>query len=150
MNEQRKAVAFDVDSTSLVSLREAFPEWEIQSACGANTRSLAHDWSPTKADLLIVGAREHLVDTLGLCRGLRSQAGRSDTPLLVLVLPAQEALVRAALAAGANSCLILPVHAKEFARNLKRITEGNWPGRHALSLDQPQGEDPWQDEGGEA
>ena len=33
---------------------------------------------------------------------------------LVLVWPEQEALVRAALDAGAHSCLVLPVHAKDL------------------------------------
>lgn len=150
MTDRRKAIAFDLDSDSLGSLRAAFPEWEIESTCGANTDSLARDWSPPEADLLVIGARDRVVDTLGLCRALRSQAGRARTPLLVLVQSAQQPLIRAALEAGATSCLVLPVHSKEFASNLKRAREGNRPGRHTLSLDQPQKANPWQDEGGEA
>ncbi len=38
-----------------------------------------------------VGARDDEAATLGLCRGLRQQAGRAVTPLLVLVRPAQRA-----------------------------------------------------------
>jgi hypothetical protein len=46
------------------------------------------------------GARADVTQTLGLCRGLRSQAGRAQSPLLVLVQPGREPLVRAALEAG--------------------------------------------------
>ena len=87
---------------------------------------------------------------LGICRGLRSQGGRARTPLLVLVQPAQEVLVRAALDASANSCLVLPVHPKELIAMVSRALGGNRPGRHTLGLDQPQRDDPWRDDGGEA
>jgi DNA-binding response OmpR family regulator len=150
MPHRPKVIAFDVDPDSLVSLRQAFPEWEIEAINGATTDSLARDWDPGAADLLVVGARDQVAETLGLCRGLRSQAERAHTPLLVLVAPAQEALVRAALKAGAHSCLVLPVHAKELVSVVARARAGNQPGRHTLGLDRAQREDSWRDDGGEA
>jgi DNA-binding response OmpR family regulator len=150
MAERPKAIAFDVDPDSLASLREAFPGWDIEATRGATVGSLDRDWDPGSADLLVVGDRAEVTETLGLCRGLRSQAGRADTPLLVLVPPAREALVRAALGAGAHGCLVLPVHAKDLVSMVARARAGNRPGRHTLDLDQPQRDDPWQDEGGEA
>jgi DNA-binding response OmpR family regulator len=145
-----KAVAFDVDPDSLASLRQAFPEWEIEAITGATTGSLIRDWNPAAAELLLVGARNQVGETLGLCRGLRSQVGRAQVPLLVLVAPAQETLVGAALDAGAQGCLILPLHAKDLAGWMARAQAGNQPGRHTLGLDRAQREDPWQDDGGEA
>jgi DNA-binding response OmpR family regulator len=150
MTEPPKAVTFDVDPDSLVNLRKAFPDWVIVATDGATTGSLARDWNPGMADLLVVGFRERVAETLALCRALRSQAGRARTPLLVLVLPGQEPLVRAALDAGANSCLLLPVHAKDLATMVTRARAGNQPGRHTLSLDRAQREDLWRDDGGEA
>jgi DNA-binding response OmpR family regulator len=150
MTERRKVIAFDVDPDSLASLREAFPDWEIEATRGATARSIDRDWSPAPADLLVVGARDEVGETLGLCRGLKNQAGRAHTPLLVLVLREQEALVRGALDAGADSCLVLPVHAKEFVSRATRAEEDKRPGRHTLGRDQAQGENPWQDDGGEA
>lgn len=150
MAERRKVIAFDVDADSLASLREAFPEGEVEATYGATAGSLDRDWSPRGADLLVIGAREQVAETLGLCRGLKNQSGRAHTPLLVLVLPGQQALERAALEAGADSCLVLPVHAKEFADRAARAGDSNQPGRHTLGRDQAQDENPWQDEGGEA
>jgi DNA-binding response OmpR family regulator len=145
-----KVIALDVDPASLESLRQAFPGWQVETVNGVTTESLARDWSPGSASLLVVGAREEVAQTLGICRGLRSQVGRARTPLLVLVQPAQEALVKAALDASANSCLVLPVHAKELVTMVSRALGGNRPGRHTLGLDQPQREDRWRDDGGEA
>jgi hypothetical protein len=34
-----KAVAFDLDAASLISLRDALPEWEIEVLTGAIVRS---------------------------------------------------------------------------------------------------------------
>jgi DNA-binding response OmpR family regulator len=147
--DQSRVVAFDVDAASLASLREAFPGWEIETVNGACTASLSQNWDPGAAALLVVGVRDRVEETLGLCRGLRSQRGRASTPLLVLVTPSQEALVRAALEAGAHSCLVLPVHAKELVTVVTRAREGNRPGRHTLDLDRPQREDRWRDVGGE-
>ena len=117
---------------------------------GATRESLARDWDLGEASLLVVGARADVTQTLGLCRGLRSQAGRARTPLLVLAQPGREPLVRAALEAGADSCLVLPVHTKELVTMLSRALAGNRPGRHTLGLDQPQSDDEWRDDGGEA
>jgi DNA-binding response OmpR family regulator len=74
---------------------------------------------------LVVAARARVAETLGLCRGLRSQAGRAQTPLLVLVPPALEALVWAALDNGADSCLVLPVNAKDLVSMVARVRGGN-------------------------
>jgi DNA-binding response OmpR family regulator len=150
MPERPKAIAFDVDWESLASLRQAFPEWEVEVKDGATPGSLAQHEFAEAADLLILGARADAVATLGLCRGLRDQVGRGQTPLLVLVPPGQEALVRAALEAGADRCLVLPVHPKELLSMVSRVRAGSWPGRHTLDLDRVQGEDPWRDDGGEA
>jgi DNA-binding response OmpR family regulator len=150
MPSQLRAVAFDVDPDSLVSLAEALPGWDIQAIRGASPGSLAQDWDPGAAQLLVVGARDQPGEILGLCRGLRSQARRAHTSLLVLVPPAQQILVRAALEAGADSCLVLPVHPKELAALVARALERKRPGRHTLGLDRAQAEDPWQDDGGEA
>jgi len=147
--DRRTAIAFDVDPASLASLRYAFPGWEIEPVNGATTDSLRQDCSPKPADLLVVGTRDKVGETLGLCRGLRSQLRRALTPLLVLVPPAREALVRAALEAGANSCLSLPVHPKELVAMVARAREGNRPGRHTLNLDRAQHEDRWRDDGGQ-
>ena len=149
MPNQSKAIAFNVDPASLLSLQEAFPEWEIEAVQGATAASPTQDWSLGTADLLVVGTRDDVTETLGLCRCLRSQAGRAVTPLLVLVPPAKPALVRDALKAGANSCLVLPVHAKEVAGMLARVRQGNQPGRHTLDLDRAQIEDRWRDDGGQ-
>jgi len=149
MSHRLRAVAFDLDAASLISLREAFPEWEIESISGATTDSLTRDWNPETAELLIVGARDQVAETLGLCRGLRSQAGRAQTPLLLLVPPAQDALVRAALDAGAHSCLVLPVHPKDLVSMVAHAGAGNRPGRHTLGLDRAQCEDRWRDDGGQ-
>jgi hypothetical protein len=163
-----------LDAASLLSLQEALPEWQIEVVNGATAASLSHDWNPGKVGLLIVQARAKAAETLGLCRFLESrcassthsrpevaetlglhrsqqdQARRADAPLLVLVPPGQETLAGAALEAGARSCLVLPIHAKEVAGVLANAQAGNQPGRHTLGLDRAQDADPWQEEGGEA
>jgi DNA-binding NarL/FixJ family response regulator len=173
MANQSKVIAFDLDPASLISLREALPEWEIEVVNGATAASHTHAWNPGAADLLVVKAREEVAETLGLCRFLvfsgvfstvsreevaatsrlyrrrQDDERRAGVPLLVLVPSEQEALVRAALEAGADSCLVLPVHAKEVASMLARVRQGNQPGRHTLDLDRAQREDRWRDEGGQ-
>ena len=149
MTARPTVVAFDVDPDSLVALRQAFPEWDVRATGGATAASLAQDWDPGAADLLVVGARERVAETLALCRGLRSQACRARAPLLVLVRPAQDVLVRAALEAGADSCLVLPIHAKDLGSILGRAQAGSQPGRHTLDLHRAQGNDAWRDDGGE-
>jgi DNA-binding response OmpR family regulator len=150
MLNQRRVVAFDIDGESLISLREAFPHCHIDEIGGATSDTLDRDWSPAATELLVVGVREPVAASLGLCRALRSQVGRASTSLLVLVPPAQEALVRAALDAGANSCLVLPVHVKELVSVVNRAQNGNQPGRHTLDLSRAQRADPWRDDGGES
>src|SRR5438132_10200665 len=132
MPQQPRVIAFDLDPDSLVTVQEAFPEWQIETVAGVTSGSLDRDWNPSTAELLIVGTRAQVGETLGLCRGLRSQVGRAHTPLLVLVPAAREPLVRAALDAGADSCLVLPVHAKELASVLSRLHRSKRPGRHTL------------------
>jgi DNA-binding response OmpR family regulator len=143
-------IAFEVDSESLLSLRQAFPDGEIDVMDGAPSGSLLSGQDPAAVNLLVLGARAQVLNTLELCRSLRSHAGLAQTPLLVLVQPAQEGLVRAALAAGASSCLVLPVHAKELVVMVNRVQAGNRPGRHTLNLHHAQSEDQWRDHGGEA
>jgi DNA-binding response OmpR family regulator len=150
MPSRPKVIALDVDPTSLEGVRQAFPGWQVVAVNGATRESLTRDWDPGEASLLVVGACADVTQMLGLCRGLRSQAGRGQTPLLVLVQPGRESLVRAALEVGADSCLVLPVHAKELVTMLSRALAGNRPGRHTLGLDRPQSDDEWRDDGGEA
>lgn len=138
MQNRLKAVAFDVDPASLLTLGQAFPEWEIQTVAGATAGSLDRDWNPAVVDLLLVGARDHMADTLTLCRSLRSQAGRAQTPLLVLVTSGQESLANATLQAGASGYMVLPVLVKTLLSKLAAALAGT----HRA--------DPWQDDGGEA
>jgi DNA-binding NarL/FixJ family response regulator len=155
MPQRLNAVAFDLDAASLISLREALPEWKIQVVYGATASSLTDDWNAAAADLLVVKARKDVPGTLNLCRFLavkgsaHTQARRADAPLLVLVPPEQEAFVRALLEAGADSCLVLPINAKEVASMLVRARQGNQPGRHTLDLECAQTEDRWRDDGGQ-
>lgn len=144
-----KALALDVDSDSLGALRRALPDWEIAALEGTNVVSLIRGRSLARADLLVLGVLADSAATLGLCRELRSQPGHAHTPLVVLVPPAHESLVSAALAAGAQSCLVLPVHDKEIAGAVVRVHAANRPGRHTLNLDQAQQTNPWQDDGGQ-
>jgi hypothetical protein len=173
MPQRLKAVAFDVDAPSLTSLQEALPGWQINDVYGGTVTSLPCNWNPGTVDLLVVGVRANVSETLGLCRflafstsyargprqeaaetlrlrgGLLNQTRRLAAPLLVLVPRGQEGFVRAALEAGAHSCLLLPIHAKEVASMLAHAGAGNQPGRHTLNLDPAQREDRWQDDGGQ-
>jgi DNA-binding NarL/FixJ family response regulator len=174
MADQLRAVAFDLDEASLCSLREALPEGKVEVVNGATAASLSPDWNPRAVDLLVVKARTEVAETLGLCRFLaftcgasstgarkdvaealglqrsqQNQARRADVPLLVLVPSGQESFVKAALEAGADSCLVLPIQAKEVARMLTHVWQGNQPGRHTLNLDRAQREDRWRDDGGQ-
>jgi len=166
-----KAIAFDVDAASLDSLRQALPGWEVESINGATAASLARGWDPGAAGLLVVGIGDNATETLGLCRFLSLCTGYSteareegagtlgagenlpalqpDASLLVLVPAGHEPIVRAALAAGAHSCLMLPIHAKEVASMLVHARAGNQPGRHTLNLEGAQRENLWRDDGGE-
>jgi FKBP-type peptidyl-prolyl cis-trans isomerase 2 len=146
-----KVVALDADPDSLVSLRQAFPDAEVEALDGVTAGTLQGEGGNLGgADLLVVGAREDLSETLGLCRCLRGRALRPRTPLLVLVPAEQGELVRAALEAGADSCLVVPAHPKDLIAMLVRARAGNRPGHHTLGLDRAQREDEWRDEGGES
>jgi FKBP-type peptidyl-prolyl cis-trans isomerase 2 len=166
-----RVVAFDVDAASLARLRDALPEWEIESVNGATPASLSGHWDPSAADLLVVGTRDNASETLGLCRLLSfctsySTEARTEgreilvpeqspqrtvvanAPLLVLVPAGQETLVGAALEAGARGCLMLPIRGKELASLLAR--SANQRGQQTLGRDQAQNDDPRQEYGGEA
>jgi DNA-binding response OmpR family regulator len=149
MPDQLKAITFDVDETSLGSIREGLPGWEVEEANSTSRHPLHRDWNPGGADLLVVGTRDAVGETLGLCRCLRSQAGRAHTPLLVLVPAAQDELVKEVLDAGADKCLVLPVHAKQVASMWAHVGTSHRPGSHSLNLDPACREDPWRDEGGQ-
>jgi len=150
MAKRPKVLAFDVDADSLTTIRDAFPEWDVEVINGATTASLDRDWNPAGADLLVVGVRGGLAETLGLCRELRSQAGRAHVPLLVLVAPALRALVSGELGPSNHSCLALPVRASDLVGAVTLAQSGNRPGREALGPDGAGRGDPWRDEGGES
>jgi DNA-binding NarL/FixJ family response regulator len=179
MLRQVKIIAFDVDQTSLISLREALPDSTISVVHDATAASLTRDWNPGTVDLLVVKARKDVAQTLELCRFLvscgvlakdaptvtdsqeelprtlglhrrrRNVARRSHSPLLVLVSPRQKSIVTDALMAGAHSCLMLPFNAKDVASMLLHAQTGNRPGRHTLDLERAQTEDRWRDDGGQ-
>jgi hypothetical protein len=173
MSQRLQAVVFDIDRASLTTLREALPGWHIKVVYGATVGSLPSNWNPGAMDLLVVGVRADVCETLALCRflacctspsrdsrqeaaeswglrgGLLNQTRWINAPLLVLVSHGQEAFVRAALEAGAHSCLLLPIHAKDVTSVLAHAGAGNQPGRHTLNLDWAQSEDRWQDDGGQ-
>jgi FKBP-type peptidyl-prolyl cis-trans isomerase 2 len=117
------AAAFDVDAASLASLQQALPGWQVDPIDGATSDALECDWRPSLASLLIVTIHQDVSAALALCRGLRSQVGRAATPLLALVPADRPELINAALAAGATSCLVLPIHAKEVAQMLSQATQ---------------------------
>ena len=68
MQAHSKAIAFDVDPASLLSLRAALPDWEIEAVQGASAASLTQDWNLGAASLLVLGARDDVTETLDLCR----------------------------------------------------------------------------------
>src|SRR5207249_6854914 len=120
--------------------------------------SLTRDWNPGAADLLVVKALEDVAETLKLCRFLVSrgivstaageevaktqgqpterqdQARRAGAPLLVLVPSKRGPLVKAALAAGAESCLAVPAPPAGMARVGVPARHGNHPRRSPLYL----------------
>jgi hypothetical protein len=173
MTDQPQAVAFDLDAASLASLRTALPDWEIETLHRATAGSLTHDWNAAEADLLVVAARGEEAETLRLCRflvrcsaspmdpwqsaapavavqaGRNAPSRRADAPLLVLVPPGLEPVVRAAYEAGADHCLVLPVQALEVASAVARLRQGDRSKRHALmfGLGQIRSENCWRDPG---
>jgi len=179
MPNQAKAIAFDVDRASLLSLRKALPDSTIEVVNGATAASLTRDWNPGTVDLVVVKARKEVAQTLELCRFLvscgvlgksapvvtdsqeetpktlglhrrrRNVGRRAHSPLLVLVSPSRKSIVKDVLKAGAHSCLMLPIDAKDVASMLVHAQAGNQPGRHTLDLEGAQTEDRWRDDGGE-
>lgn len=179
MPNQSKVVAFDLDQASLISLRKALPDSDIEVVNGATAASLTRDWNPGTVELVVVQARNKVAETLELCRFLvscgvlakdapvvtdsqeempktlglhrrrRNVARRPHSPLLVLVPPSQKRIVTDVLKAGAHSCLILPIDDKDVASMLVHAQAGNQPGRHTLDLERAQTEDRWRDEGGQ-
>jgi DNA-binding NarL/FixJ family response regulator len=179
MPNPSKAIAFDVDQASLISLRQALPDCVIEVVNDATAASLTPDWNPGTVDLLVVKARQKVAETLELCRFLvscgvlardapvvtdsqeeapktlgrhrrrRNRTRRPHSPLLVLVPPRRKSIVNDVLKAGAHSCLMLPINAKDVASMLVHAQTGNQPGRHTLDLEGAQTEDRWRDDGGE-
>jgi DNA-binding NarL/FixJ family response regulator len=179
MPNQSKVIAFDVDQASLIRLRKALPESVIEVVNDATAASLTRDWNPGTVDLVVVKARKEVTQTLELCRFLvscgvlardapavtdsqeqapktlglhrrrRHVGRRPHSPLLVLVSPRRKSIVRDMLKAGAHSCLMLPINAKDVASMLVHAQTGNQPGRHTLNLEGAQTEDRWRDDGGE-
>jgi hypothetical protein len=167
-----RAIAFDLDPASLSSLWKALPGWTVEVLAGATEASLTSQWHPGKVDLLVVKAQETM-RTLALCRflvrcavvsrdsqrhgtdmmgppgSLQTPAQRAHAPLLVLVSAGQEELVSSMLEAGAHSCLVLPIEAKDVTSMLVHARAGNRPGRHTQSLEGAQSEDRWRDDGGQ-
>jgi hypothetical protein len=173
MSDRLRAMTFDVDTRSSASLREALPGWQIDTVYGATVASLPCDWAPGPVDLLVVGLREDVAETWGLCRflsqttsavresqrvavetiglpkNLLEVARRAAVPLLLLLPSGQGVLVDAGLKAGAHSCLMLPINAKDVASMFVHAHAGNQPGRHTLNLEGAQTEDRWRDDGGQ-
>jgi hypothetical protein len=162
-----------VDTLSSASLREALPGWQIDTVYGATVASLPCDWAPGPVDLLVLGLREDVAETWGLCRflsrttsavresqrvavetiglprNLLEVARRTAVPLLLLLPSGRGVLVDAGLKAGVHSCLMLPINAKDVASMLVHARAGNQPGRHTQSLEGAQAEDRWRDDGGQ-
>ena len=168
--DRGKVLAFDVDPASLACLGEALPGWEVHALDGMTPASLPSDWHPGAAGLLVVRVRKDVEAALTLCRFLASCASlsappppggpwpagdagspvqRPTPPLLVLLGRRREALTAAALEAGADSCLVLPIRPEEVKAVLARASAGNQPGRHTSKLDKAQRDDPWRETGGE-
>ena len=179
MPNRSKAIAFDVDESSLIILRQALPESVIEILNGATPTSLTREWNPGTVDLIVVKAGKELAETLELCRFLvscgvlgrdgpvvtdsqeetpktlglhrrRPHVGRRlHAPLLVLATPSRKSIVPDVLKAGAHSCLMLPINAKDVASMLVHAQAGNHPGRHTGNLEKSQTEDSWRDDGGQ-
>ena len=149
MTERGRAIVFEVDEATQASLRQAFAQWHVEVSDRATIDLLIAGHNLGGADLLVLGTGDNVAETLGLCRVLRKHIASAHTPILVLVAPGEDSFARAALDAGATSCLILPVHVKQLASMVTRAREGNRPGRHTLNLNCAQEEDSWRDEGGQ-
>jgi hypothetical protein len=179
MMNQSRIIAFDLDRASLRCLRDALPESVIEAVNGASSASFGANWDPGIVDLLIIQSGEEIAETVKLCKYLvsrrvlakdgpiitDSQEVKSSklevhgdppvaqrltrAPLLVLLPASQMTHLRDVLKAGAHSCLMLPIDAKDVASMLIHAQAGNQPGRHTLNLERAQVEDRWRDNGGE-
>lgn len=149
MRNELTAVTYHLDQESVICLQEALPGWQIQIMDNAAPRAAKRDWIPGTAGLVVLGTNAPQSETLGLCRALRSQVDCQAIPLLALVPPHKADLVRAILEAGADNCLVLPVHPKEIMKVVWEKGRANHSGRHTLNLNQPQHGDENRDDGGE-
>jgi hypothetical protein len=158
-----RAVAFDVDAGALARLRETLPDWTIDAINEATPASLVLDWNPAAAQLLVVGAGEDAARTLGLCRflsfcaryatdarewdtrALRQGEHHLSAPLLVLLRPGHEAFAQAAVRAGADGHLLLPIDSGSVVSLLAHLWADNH--RHNGSPDRTA-IDRWNDDGG--
>lgn len=169
MLDRLRAFAFDLDQCSLASLSDALPGWDIDIIHGATLDSIALEWDPGMADLLVVSAGHDAAEVLGLCRFLSfcsvysreareaeaefmgsrkdPQVLRPDAPVIVLVPPGRESLARAVMDAGAHSCLTLPINANLIVSVLDRARAGNQPDRHTLNLEGVHSQDQWRGDG---
>jgi DNA-binding NarL/FixJ family response regulator len=172
VKDPSKVIAFDLGAAGLASLRDALPGWQIETIDG--TTPDAARLLDLRSSLLVVGVRSRAEETWRLCRALafpasdlgdcsKERSSESGAPaviedppgparvaILVLLGTGQEALVTAALDAGAQSCLVLPCQREDIDRILAHARVGNQAGRHTLDKEQPQSKDRWRDDGGEA
>jgi FKBP-type peptidyl-prolyl cis-trans isomerase 2 len=166
-----RVVVFDPDAPSLAAVYEALVGWRVDVVYGATADTLPCDWEPGDARLLIVGVGGELADTLDLCRFLafcaappqpssnaaaqaaaehsRGAVRRDGIPLVVLMPHQAGTMVSAALEAGADGCLMLPLRAEDVRAVVDQGRAGTRQGRHMLNLDRTEREDRWADEGGQ-
>jgi len=90
MTERGRAIVFDVDEASLVSLRQAFSEWQVEVSDRASIDLLIGGHSLGVVDSLVLGVGANVAESLGLCRVLRKQPGSAHTPIPMLVLPGED------------------------------------------------------------
>ena len=93
----------------------------------------------------VESARVDVTDRASLARSL---AGAWAT-IASLPYRFNLAAMEGALEAGAHSCLVLPIDAREVASMVVHARAGNQPGRHTLHLEGAQSEDRWRDDGGQ-
>lgn len=140
-------MAYNLDSATVLSLQMALPNWRIQVVPKATLASIGQVGNIPSANLLVLGDRRNAKATLGLCRGLRSIAGRTGPPLLVLLSTKQSDMVERVLEAGANKCLILPFRPAEVEA---MVTHGSPPpDRLPAEVERIERENRWQDDGGQ-
>jgi peptidylprolyl isomerase len=166
-----RVIVFDPDAPSLAALYDALVGWRVDVVYGATADTLPCDWDPGDARLLIVGVSANMTDTLDLCRFLafcaalpqgsgsataqaadgdgRGVVRRDGVPLVVLMPHHAGTMVSAALEAGADGCLMLPLRAEDVRAVVGHGRTDTRQGRHTLNLDRAEREDRWSDEGGQ-